>query len=179
MRTEPLDDGNHWLRLADPAWADPLDATCAAQRGGRWTPPGGPATLYLNETVATARANLRRFLAGTPVEPEDLDGDGGYALVEVTLPDGQQVLDAHSTAGLAAVDLPPTYPLDRSGGLVRHATCQPIGQAAFDAGLDGVHCRSAASETDAGLRDLAWFPRTRTATALETRPFGDWYFSRS
>lgn len=178
MRAEPLPDGHTWLRLADPAWTNPLDPRPAGARGGRWNPPGGAPTLYLNETVATARANVRRFLAGTPVEPEDLDPHRGFVLVEVALPTGQRVLDAHTADGLVAAGLPATYPVDEDGNEVPHATCQPVGQGAFDAGLDGVRCRSAA-DTDTGraqLRELAWFPRGRRARKRGVRAFGDWYF---
>ena len=177
MRTEVLPDGHTWLRLADPAWTNPLDARPAGARGGRWNPPGGPPTLYLNESVGAARANVRRFLAGTPVEPEDLDPDRGYVLVEVALPTGQQVLDAHTVDGLIAAGLPATYPLGDAGDEVPHATCQPIGQGAFEAGLDGVRCRSAADTESREPRELAWFPRGRRARKRGARTFGDWYFS--
>lgn len=176
MRTEDLPDGHVWLRLADPSWTNPLDARPAATRGGRWNPPGGAPTLYLNDTVATARANVRRFLAGTPVEPEDLDPDRGYVLAEVSLPTGQRVLDAHSAEGLTALGLPVTYPLDEHGAEAPHAGCQPVGSAAFDAGLDGVRCRSAADTESHLPRELAWFPRGRRARKRRTRSFGDWYF---
>jgi len=176
VRTEDLPDGHVWLRLADPGWTNPLDARPAAARGGRWNPPDGAPTLYLNDTVATARANVRRFLAGTPVEPEDLHPDRGYVLVEVSLPTGQRVLDAHSVEGLATVGLPGTYPLDEDGTEVPHARCQPIGSAAFDVGLDGVRCRSAADTESHQPRELAWFPRGRRARKRRARSFGDWYF---
>lgn len=176
MRTERLPNGHVWLRLADPAWTNPLDARPAAARGGRWNPPDGAPTLYLNESAATARANVRRFLAGTPVEPEDLHPARGFVLVEVSLPTDQRVLDAHSPAGLDAAGLPTTYPLDGDGAPVPHAVCQPIGQAAFDKDLDGVHCRSAADTDGRGRRELAWFHRGRRARKRGVRTFGDWYF---
>ena len=66
MRTERLANGHRWLRLADPAWADPLDPDFARATGGRWNPPGSYPTLYLNEDVVTARINLQLFLAGKP-----------------------------------------------------------------------------------------------------------------
>lgn len=179
MRTETLPERTRWLRLADPRWADPLDATHGAARGGRWMAPGGPATLYLNETVAVARANVRRFLAPTPVEPEDLDDDGGFVLVEVSLPRNQEVLDAHTVEGLRAVRLPASYPLDGRGAEVSHARCQRVGRKAFDADLDGVRCRSAAGGSTDDLRELAWFTRGRRARTLSTHRFGDWYFGRT
>lgn len=174
MRTEPLPDGQPWWRLVDPGWADPLDAGYAAERGARWTPPGGAPTLYLNQDVPTARANLVRFLAGSSVTPDDL-ADTSFELVEVVLPDGQTAVDAHSPAGLAALGLPATYPLDPAGARIDHAVCQPIGAAVAAAGWDGVHARSAATAEGRG-RELAWFPRGRTATVGGRHRFSRWYF---
>ena len=44
--------------------------------------------------------------------------------------------------GLVAIGLPNAYPHDDNGGLIPHDVCQPVGQETFDAGLDGVDCRS-------------------------------------
>lgn len=177
MRRDDLDPHHVWTRLADGAWDDPLDPSFAPLgRGGRWTLPGGPDTLYLNEDDDTARANIRRFFAGSPVTPEDLDDDNGFVLVDVALPGGQTVADAHTDVGLKELGLPESYPLDPDGREVPHDRCQPIGQHIFDAGLDGVLCRSAAGPADAGLRELAWFPRGRRATRVAVRRFADWYY---
>jgi hypothetical protein len=174
--TEPLDHTHSWLRLADLAWTDPLDPTFAPVVGGRWTPVGGPPTLYFNADVDTARANVRRLCAGYSLVPEDLDDDNGYVLVAARLPAGQQVADAHSSAGLAALGLPSTYPVDARGREVGHAACQRIGQAIFDDGLDGVHCRSAATHDGSG-RELGWFPGAGSRARRRTvRRFGDWYY---
>lgn len=177
MRTGALDDGHRWLRIVDPAWPDPLDASWAARHGGRWNPPGGHPTLYLNADRATARANVIRFLAGTPVEPEDLTDDS-YSLVDVALPPDQVTIDAVTTDGLAALGLPATYPLDASGAELGDATCQPVGVAAYSAGHDGIHCRSAAAPARTDHRELAWFPRGRTAAPGRSRPFNAWYYDR-
>ena len=142
---------------------------------------GGPPTLYMNADLATARANVRRFLAPTPFAPEDLVDDRGYALVDVTLPEGQRALDVVTDTGVTAAGLPATYPLDGDGAEIAHTTCQPIGQDAFDTGLDGVSCRSAAQGTE-----LAWFPRTRHATRGRTAPVrglvlqltGQWWWAQ-
>jgi len=72
--------------VADGTWRDPLDPSFAAQRGGRWNPPGSFPSLYLNEDQVTARTNLRAFIAGWPYEPEDLRDDNGPVLVGATLP---------------------------------------------------------------------------------------------
>lgn len=166
-------NGHTWCRLADPAWADPLDATHAANHGGRWTPRGGPPTLYLNADGATARANVVRFLADAPFAPEDLNETNGYQLVDVGLPDDQRALDAVSDDGLTDIGLPTTYPLDAAGAEIGHATCQPIGAKAHADGLDGVSDRSASRVG----RELAWWPRGRRATTGAARPFSDWYYA--
>jgi hypothetical protein len=176
MQREELDGDHVWTRIADPSWDDPLDASHASERlGGRWTAPGGHDTLYLNEDVETARANIRRFFAGSPVMPEDLDDENAFVLVDVVVPAGQVVADAHTDVGLKALGLPETYPLDADGNVIGHDVCQSIGELVFDAGLDGIHCRSAAGGPDADLRELAWFPRGRRATRRRTRRFVDWY----
>jgi hypothetical protein len=99
---ERLPDGHRWLRLADPAWDDPLDPGFAARLGGRWNPPGSFPVLYLNEDVVTARLNLRRFLEGLPYGPEDLRDDTAPVLVVATIPRNQVVADVHTPAGVAA-----------------------------------------------------------------------------
>ena len=84
MRTEILPEGHVWFRIAEPLWADPLDPTFAAVRGGRWNPPDSHPTLYLNEDRITARLNLQTFIHAWPYEPEDLRDDTGPVLVEAT-----------------------------------------------------------------------------------------------
>lgn len=178
MRTEPLADGHRWLRLADPAWADPLDPSHAADAGGRWNPPGSHPTLCLNEDVVTARINLQLFLTGKPYGPEDLLPEAAPVLIGVRLPRRQQVADVHTPAGVAAVSLPPGYPNDANGRLVGHDRCQPVGVQAKAAGLCGVHCRSARAPYGAG-RELAWFPATARSRAHPdgVTPFGDWFWA--
>lgn len=177
MRTEVLADGHIWLRIAEAGWADPLDPSYAATRGGRWNPPNSHPTLYLNEDPVTARLNLRSFIEGWPYEPEDLRDDTGPVLVHATLPSDQRVADVHSLAGVAAVGLPPSYPFDGHGRLVGHAVCRPIGLGVKRAGLRGVRARSARAPDGAG-RELAWFPATARsrARALAVEPFERWYW---
>lgn len=168
-----LPDGHEWLRVADRAWADPLDPSFARERGGRWNPPGSFDTLYLNEDLATARAQVTKLLGGTPVEPEDLDV--GFDLVVATLPRAQETADASTGSGLAEMGLPTTYPRHRNGRPVGHEVCQPIGRQVHDAGLRGVYARSAATDTGS---ELAWFPALKSSRArLVSRfPFGDWWY---
>lgn len=167
--TVPLDP--NWLRVVDPQWAQPLDPMYAARTGGRWNPPGIP-TLYLCDSVDTARAQVRRLFADRFVDIEDL-ADTALALVSVTIPAGN-ALDAFTDAGLAAIDLPSTYPQTTSGASITHQQCQPIGRSAFNAGLDGVCARSAAPGARPSNIELAWFPRGRNASATNAQPFGEW-----
>jgi hypothetical protein len=177
MRTETLQDGQVWLRIAEKSWLDPLDPIFAAKKGGRWNPPSSYPTLYLNEDKVTARLNLRHFIAGWPYEPEELRDDNGPVLVHATLPRNQSVLDVHTPQGVKAIKLPDTYPLDKDGHLIPHGVCQPIGSAAKKANLRGVRCRSARVSDRAG-RELAWFPARTTSRARVCciEPYEDWYW---
>ncbi|MEA2001632.1 MAG: RES family NAD+ phosphorylase [Actinomycetota bacterium] len=177
MKTEWLADGHEWLRIVDPAWANPLDLSFAAVAGGRWNPPNSFPVLYLNEDVVTARLNLRGFVAAWPYEPEDLRGDTGPMLVGAGLPHRQRVVDVHTPGGVAAVELPSSYPYDTDGSLVSHRVCQPIGTAIEVTGKRGVRCRSARSPDGAG-RELAWYPASsRSVAHLTSRlPFTNWYW---
>ena len=163
-------------RVVDPAWADPLDPVSAAHEGGRWNPPGSFGVLYLNLGEDVARANVARLFAGLPYGPEDLDPDTAPMLVEVTLPEEDDV-DAVTTDGLAQLGLPASYPLDAVGVTVPRSTCQPIGQMLWEVGELGVVCLSAAFGAESG-RELAWFAspgRTRLAVKAR-RPFNNWFW---
>jgi hypothetical protein len=169
VRTTPID--GVYYRVADPDWADALDPSFAAARAGqRWNPAGLPC-LYLNRDESTARANVARRFVGLPYGPTDLDPATAPLLVEVDLPAGVAA-DAATDEGLVDLGLPTTYPLDRHGQPVPHATCQPIGRRVFDVGLDGIDCRSAAP---GGGRELAWFPRDAAAIERRRRPFDEWW----
>jgi hypothetical protein len=177
VKTERLADGHLYWRIAEASWTDPLDPSFARERGGRWNPPKSHPTLYLNEDLVTSRLNLKLFIARWPYEPEDLRDESGPVLVGATLPGRQVVADQHTPEGLARTGLPATYPTDDSGEIVAHATCQPIGLAAFEANLRGVRCRSARTPQGAG-RELAWFPATRRSRArrITTLRFEAWYW---
>ena len=177
LRRERLSDGWTWWRIADPAWKDPLDPSFAAKLGGRWNLPDSFPSLYLNEDKATARLNLRAFVARWPYEPEDLRHDTGPVLIGAALPRAQDVCDVHTPAGVRGAGLPASYPRDGQGEPVPWAKCQPIGARVKKLGLRGVHARSARSSREAG-RDLAWFPATARSTAVpkETLTFDRWYW---
>lgn len=168
MRAVPI--GGQYMRVADPLWADPTDASFAADTPGRWN-PAGVDCLYLNDDIDTARANVRHLFVGQAVQPEDLDPRSAPVLVWLDIPAGTAA-DGATPAGLAAVGLPATYPLDDMGLVVSHATCQAIGEAAHTAGHDGVFARSAAP---GGNHELAWFARGRIANVEDTEPFDEWY----
>lgn len=173
--TVALPDGKLWVRVTRPHHEDPYDPSWAQRHGGRWNPPDSFATLYLNADVATARRQIERLLEDTVVEPDDLTGDA-YELVGAYLPDAQVAADVVSDGGVAVAGLPSTYPADAEGHRVGHEVCQPIGVEAYEAGLDGVHCRSAATLDGAG-RELAWWPRDRRPIpAAEGRrvPYSRW-----
>ena len=173
---ETLPDAHVWWRIADPDWASPLDPGFAHRRGGRWNPPGSFPVLYLNEDLATARLNLRGFIARWPYEPEDLREDRGPTLVGCVLLRRQIVCDAHSPAGVRAAGLPDTYPLDKDGAPFPHTRCRPIGARARAARLRGIRARSAQSR-DGACRELAWFPASARSVARRVRmlAFAAWF----
>ncbi len=169
IKTVPV-GGTHY-RVADPDWSDPLDPSFASVAPGqRWNPPG-LACLYLNAVVDTAQANVGRLFDGLPYGPEDLDPVTAPILIEVTVP-ASEAADAYTDDGLTSLGLPTSYPYDAQGGLIPHETCQSLGQAAFDAGLDGVDCRSAAA---GGRRELAWHSRDQQVQEVSRRPFDQWW----
>jgi hypothetical protein len=174
-----LPNTKRWYRVADEKWDDPLDPGFAQRYGGRWNPPNSYPTLYLNEDVDTARAQIGHMLEGSPVHPEDLDPP--YVLVTATLPSRQVVADAVTDVGLDGLGLPETYPVDDDGAAIAHTICQQVGAAVKSEGLRGVHTRSAATAVGTG-RELAWFPaRTSSkATAVGAAlPFSSWWYEDS
>ncbi len=176
MTPRPLNlpAGRVWLRVAKPDWADPLDPGYAKNVGGRWNPPNSFPTLYLSGNVITARLQIERMCAGTPITPDDL-ADDAYMLVAATLPSAQPSADAVTEEGLIALGLPTSYPLDDQGHSVSHATCQPIGASLEQQGRSGIWCRSACSPDGHG-RELAWFSGSQRAAAVWNKPlpFGLW-----
>ena len=175
---EQLSDDRPWLRVADVSWDDPLDPSFAEQHGGRWNPPGSFPTLYLNEDIETARAQVRRMLDGWPIEAEDLDPP--FVLVTLRLPGRQIAADATTDKGLSRLGLPATYPIDAAGAEVPKELCQPIGVAVKLVGMRGVHSRSAATPDGSG-RELAWFPARRSSKARRIgtdQSFNDWWYPK-
>src|SRR5437016_421177 len=149
--------GGAYFRIADPNWADPLDASYSAAPGGRWNPPGSFPVLYLNRDVHTSRANLRRKFAGLPYGPELLRLEQAPILLETTVAEAEYV-DVISDAGCSEVGLPTTYPVDADGHEIDRVRCQQIGLRAWQASERGIACRSAATHDRSG-EELALFHR--------------------
>ena len=175
-----LPDERVWLRVAGAGWKNPLDPSYAQRTGGVWNPPNTHPALYLNGDLPTARSQLERMLEGYPASLDDLDEEA-FVLVALRLPKRQRCADAVSSAGLKALELPPTYPLDAKGKPVTHSRCQRIGVAVRDRRLRGVWCRSAATSDGRG-RELAWFPSSAQlkARSVWNRPLslGAWLYAR-
>lgn len=174
MSFQTIRRGGRYFRVADSSWDDPLDGVHSKAHGGRWNPPGSFPVAYLNATLSAARANVRRKFTGLPYGPEDLEPDAAPVLVEAEVPD-DELVDIVTDEGCIAVGLPDSYPrLD--GGTVGWQQCQPIGQRAWDEGLPGIACRSAAPGTLRGDEELAWFQRGRALRRLGVRGFEDWFW---
>jgi len=167
--------GGAYLRVADPAWHDPLDGSYAARAGGRWNSPDSFLVVYLCRSTAVARANVYRLLADQPYGPEDLEPASAPVLVTAEIAADDHV-DAVTARGLASVGLPRTYPLDARGDTVDRERCEAIGQTAWDAGEPGIACRSAAPTAPHRGEELAWFERGIPLTAESTQPFDQWFW---
>lgn len=163
-----------FFRVADPSWKNPLDTSFSEQEGGRWNPPGGAPTLYLNDSEATARANVTRLFVGRPYGPLNLDPNAAPDLIDVEVPGGE-VVDVVTTEGIAELGLPDSYPVDELGKTVPHETTQPIGQRAWDAGELGIAARSAAPGAERRDEELAIFDRGLRLKQTRRRRFSDWW----
>ena len=165
-----------YLRVADPAWRRPLDATFAAERGGRWNPPGSFAVAYLCRTLAVARANVVLRFEGLPYGVLDLHPDRRPQLVATHVPPHRSV-DVVTDLGCRSAGLPSSYPFDRGGARIEWARTQPLGATAHAAGERSIACRSAALPRGVSGEELAWFVRSRDdALRLEERgAFDDWF----
>jgi hypothetical protein len=162
-----------------PDWMNPLDATYAQQFGGRWNGSESFPALYLNADVRTARSQIDRLLADTPVTADDL-ADDSYTLVAAKIPRAQSAADAVTAPGLRSMQLHEDYPLDARGKRVPHSVCQAIGDK-VRATLQGIWCRSACTDDGRG-RELAWFPadqQSASAVWPQALPLGQWRYADS
>jgi hypothetical protein len=169
--------GGRYLRVADPDWEDPLDGSNARDKGGRWN-PGRFAVVYLNRSLRTARLNCLHRYRDLPYGPEDLDEAEAPLLVATDVPYGEHA-DCVSDAGLQGWGLPTGYPRHPGGRPVGWEECRPVGEAAHDAGLDGIACRSAAEGARADDHELAYFQRdgTRALEPADRLAFNDWFWA--
>ncbi len=169
--------GGLYYRLAEPDWSDPLDSSCTQAAGGRWNAPGAFPAIYLNDTVTTARLQVLHKLAGLPYGPEDLNPDEQHDLVSVDVPKSAY-LDSVSDNSLTRLGLPVSYPRHANGRTVSHATCQALGQHAWNDGLPGIACRSAATGAAGTNEELAFFDRAHQPrlTATARTSFANWWW---
>jgi hypothetical protein len=168
--------GGRYLRVADPDWEDPLDASYAKATGQRWNPPGSFEVLYLNADRSTARLNVERLLQDQPYGPEDLDPGDAFLLIATDVRDDHYA-DAVTDDGCVAAGLPVSYPFDPDGKWIGHEICQPIGRDIYEAGLPGIACRSAAGSASGVHEELAYFPRTAPVSEAERWRFDEWFWS--
>jgi RES domain-containing protein len=167
--------GGPYFRVADPSWEDPLEGEHSKAHGGRWNIPGSFPVVYLNGSYSVARANVRRKFAGLPYGPEDLDPAAAPVLVGAEVPEDDFV-DVVTDEGCMAVGLPDSYPRRPDGEPIGWRQCQPIGQRAWDEGLPGIACRSAAPGAARDDEELAWFQRSRALRRLGITKFDDWFW---
>jgi hypothetical protein len=169
--------GGSYNRLAEPSGAGPLDTSYSRQSGGRWNRPGSFGVLYLNRDLRMARLQVQHKLSGHPYGVEDLDEAEQHDLIDVEVAE-REWLDCVSAAGLESVALPDTYPRHRNGRPVRHVTCRPVGQAAFDDGRPGIACRSAATGASSTDEELGVFDRdVGGSVRMSARhSFADWFW---
>ena len=170
--------GGEYLRVADPAWRDPLDGNHAARTGGRWNPAGSFGCVYLCASLAVARANVYRKLRDQPYGPEDLDPATAPVLIAIRVPEARYA-DLVSARGLESAGLPTTYPRDSGGRRISWSRCQRVGLAAWEEDHPGLACRSAAPRAPATGRDseeLAHFDRGRRLRVRSRRRFADWFW---
>ncbi len=179
MRFRHVVRGGRHVRVVDPAWRSPLDGSYAAQRGGRWNPPGSFPVVHLCSTVQVARANVLRRFDGLPYSVLDLLPDRRPDLVETDVREHRAV-DVVTDAGCRAAGLPPTYPREPDGTEVRWARCQRIGQIAWEQAEAAIACRSAAARAGDEDEELAWLVHGREdrLRVRRRRSFDDW-FARS
>jgi len=170
---EHVERSGTYYRVCGPDWADCGDTSYSKQKGGRWNPPGSFGVLYLNKTRQLAALQARLNFVGSPIMLFDLKPERRPHLQSFVIPK-HRLVDAVSDQGLAALGLAATYPYR-----VGHAVTQPIGQAAFDAGEDGIAARSALQSTKPGEwygEELAAFERSAEEFVAGKRErFAEWY----
>jgi len=168
-----LNRGGIYARVCDATWRNCGDTGPSKLFGGRWNAPGAFGVLYLCADRAVAAANARWAY----------ERDGRFTLFD-RRPDRRPYLqefavrksrfvDAVTAPGLAALDLPASYPIG-----VSRAKCRAIGTSAYAEGAHGIGCRSAAEATREHIagEELALFDIAGSlATPGRRIPFRRWY----
>jgi RES domain-containing protein len=169
-----VERGGLHFRVCDPSWADPLDASFAKSRGGRWNPAGSFGALYLCGSIAVAAGNARRVYESEVATVFDLLPElrPDLQLVRVA---PLRVVDAATDAGLRSLHLLRAYPIDAPW-----EACQVIGERAYRLGENGIACRSADATERTNMviegEELVVFDRAlRHVTRSERLPFAQWY----
>ena len=178
MNFEHVTRGGPYFRVVDPAWVDPSDTSYSKRNGGRWNKADHPnhagfGALYLNASIAIARANARRHISacfGPTITIDDLADTARPQLQHYDIRESDFV-DALTPAGVAALGLPRTYPTD-----IPHPPCQAIATAAYAANEDGIAVRSAVGSAPTD-EELVIFDRAVIARAVKTKrdSFVDWF----
>ncbi len=174
MKLRRIARGGRHFRVADPSWENPLDGRFSQRHGGRWNAAGSFPVVYLNASLAVARANVLQRLQGLPYGPEDLDPAAAPVLVTTGVAE-DDFIDIVTAHGCRAAGLPTTYP-QVDGETVGWQECQPIGQRAWEEEAPGIACRSAAPGLGPADEELAWFERARPLQADAVQRFEDWFW---
>jgi RES domain-containing protein len=164
--------GGRYFRLCKPDWIDCSDTSFSKVHGGRWNSSGSFGALYLSATVEVAAANAREWHRDRAIKLFDLRPDRRPQLESFRVSE-RRFVDAVSDDGIAGLKMPKSYPFG-----VDWKQCQPIGKRAYEAGLPGVACRSAAeARLDSWLgEELALFDSAPRAQRVgRRRRFDEWY----
>jgi hypothetical protein len=174
VRFRHIDRSGTYLRVADPAWPDPLDGSWAAATGGRWNPPDSFPVVYLFSHVDVARSFTIAKHHGLPYSVTDLLPARQPDLVYARVAEASFV-DVITDAGCSAAGLPKTYPRDHARRQVGWNRCRPAGEAARNQGESGIACRSATARRGDTGEELAWFQRRRRLRSHTVQSFLDWF----
>ncbi len=175
MSFRHLSRSGTYFRVADPAWANPIDGVPGSRGGGRWNRPDSFSVVYLNRTKSLARKYVVAKLRDEPYGPEDLDPLTGPTLVPVDIDEASYV-DVVTNEGCTAAGFSSTYPDGPDGRRVPHEQCWPVGDEAWASGDSGIACRSATTGASLADEDLAWFQREQVLEPGESETFSEWFW---
>jgi hypothetical protein len=124
------------FRVIRANWKDALDTSFSRASGGRWNAANTHAVLYVSCSMAVARAVALDVFRIGALRLEDLAPEMRPALAEIDW--AGRVVDMASATGIAAAGFRASYP-DR----YTHSRTQSASSIWFQAGVEGVVCRSA------------------------------------